>query len=460
MQKPIHQIYSFDQFTLDLTRGCLLRETEEIKLRPKSFEVLKFLIENNGRLISKDEIIKVVWQEMAVTDDSLVQCLKDIRLALDDKSQSYIKTVPRRGYIFEKEVSENGATVYTEETAGVHLVIEETVENGHGDKKLLTASPRRRVGRLSALITVIGLALIGSLAYGLFSYLRQPPASPFKSVSIKQLTTDGKSGGGVISPDGNYVAYVIDDNGQTSLWVRQVAAVNPLQIAPPSGKGYGRMVFSPDSSFIYYVQSDVLYQMPVLGGTARKILEGVNSAVTFSPDGKRFAFVRGGEGEQKLILANADDSGEEQTLAIRNHPDFFILPVLGNTGLAWSPDGKIIASPGGDGGGFGQAYPVAVSVADGTQKPMTEKRWNAILRMAWLADGSGLLMNAKDNGLDATRQIWHVSYPNGVPQRIYNDDNEYDTLSLSANSDKLVSVRRESHSNIWVIESSRRTNQP
>ena len=97
MQKLTHQIYSFDEFTLDLTRGSLLRQTEEIKLRPKSFEVLKFLVENGGRLISKDEIIENVWTGTAVTDDSLVQCLKDIRNALNDKSQIYIKTVPRRG---------------------------------------------------------------------------------------------------------------------------------------------------------------------------------------------------------------------------------------------------------------------------------------------------------------------------------------------------------------------------
>ena len=125
MQKQAHQIYSFDEFTLDLTRGCLLHQTEEIKLRPKSFEVLKFLVENGGRLITKDEIIEIIWQGMAVTDDSLVQCLKDIRRALDDKAQEIIKTVPRRGYIFEKEVSENDAADYTEETADIHLVIEE-----------------------------------------------------------------------------------------------------------------------------------------------------------------------------------------------------------------------------------------------------------------------------------------------------------------------------------------------
>ena len=147
MQKPVHQIYSFDEFTLDLTRGSLLHGTEEIKLRPKSFEVLKYLAENGGRLITKDELIEAVWLETAVTDDSLVQCLKDIRHALNDRSQAFIKTVPRRGYIFEKEVSENNAAViYTEETAGVHLGIEEVEEaNGHDDENLLPASPRPRV---------------------------------------------------------------------------------------------------------------------------------------------------------------------------------------------------------------------------------------------------------------------------------------------------------------------------
>src|SRR5215213_9387886 len=128
MQKTTHQTYSFGEFTLDLTRGALFRGDEELKLRRKSFEVLKYLTENQGRLVSKDELIDFVWQGMAVTDDSLVQCLKDIRTVLDDRSHAYIKTVPRRGYIFEKEVKENGAGLYVEETTGIHLVIEETDE--------------------------------------------------------------------------------------------------------------------------------------------------------------------------------------------------------------------------------------------------------------------------------------------------------------------------------------------
>src|SRR6267378_3932658 len=135
MQKLSHETYWFDEFALDLTRGCLLRGHEEIKLRPKSFEALKYLVENNGRLISKDELIHAVWIDTAVTDDSLVKCLKDIRHALSDETQQIIKTVPRRGYIFDKEVRDNGSaqvTTYTEETAGVQLIIEEGT-NGHGD---------------------------------------------------------------------------------------------------------------------------------------------------------------------------------------------------------------------------------------------------------------------------------------------------------------------------------------
>ena len=136
MQNLSHQTLFFADFTLDLTRGCLQRGKDEIKLRPKSFEVLKYLVENNGRLIAKNELIQAVWLDTAVTDDSLVQCLKDIRHALRDEAQQIIKTVHGRGYIFDKEVSDQSpalVTTYTEETAGVQVIIEEQEGNGDGD---------------------------------------------------------------------------------------------------------------------------------------------------------------------------------------------------------------------------------------------------------------------------------------------------------------------------------------
>lgn len=131
--KSEHQTYSFGEFTLDLTRGCLLHRQEDIKLRPKSFQVLKYLVENNGRLISKDELIKAIWVDTAVTDDSLVQCLKDIRRALRDEVQQIIKTVHGRGYIFDQEVKGSFSaqvTTHTEDIAGSQVIIEEEVTNG------------------------------------------------------------------------------------------------------------------------------------------------------------------------------------------------------------------------------------------------------------------------------------------------------------------------------------------
>jgi DNA-binding winged helix-turn-helix (wHTH) protein/TolB-like protein/tetratricopeptide (TPR) repeat protein len=155
MQKISHQTYYFEDFTLDLTRGRLLRAGAQVKVRPKTFLLLTYLVMHNNRLISKEELIGAVWPDTAVTDDSLVQCLKDVRYVLGDGSQTLIKTVPRRGYIFDRAVNEDKpegeARSYIEETTGVHLVIEEE-ENDAGatiiqnaDAPALTPSRVRRL---------------------------------------------------------------------------------------------------------------------------------------------------------------------------------------------------------------------------------------------------------------------------------------------------------------------------
>ncbi len=102
--------YHFGEFTLDVARGCVLKAGEEIKLRPKVYETLKYLVEHPGRLIGKQELIQAVWPDAFVTDDSLVQCTVELRRALDDQEQQLLKTVPRRGYVFEAQVVQRPAT--------------------------------------------------------------------------------------------------------------------------------------------------------------------------------------------------------------------------------------------------------------------------------------------------------------------------------------------------------------
>ena len=105
--------YSFEGFTLDLERGGLWRGAAELKLRPRVFEALKYLVLNNNRLVAKDELIKALWPDSFVTDDSLVQCLVELRRALGDEGQACIKTVPRRGYIFTASVGDASRTAPT-----------------------------------------------------------------------------------------------------------------------------------------------------------------------------------------------------------------------------------------------------------------------------------------------------------------------------------------------------------
>jgi predicted ATPase/DNA-binding winged helix-turn-helix (wHTH) protein len=103
--ETIASTYQFGEFILDEAKGCVLKAGKEIKLRPKVYEALKYLVRNAGRLIGKQELIQAVWPDSFVTDDSLVQCTVELRRALDDRDQQLLKTVPRRGYLFNAQVT-------------------------------------------------------------------------------------------------------------------------------------------------------------------------------------------------------------------------------------------------------------------------------------------------------------------------------------------------------------------
>jgi adenylate cyclase len=98
--------YQFEGFLLDLTRGALLTASgEEVRLRHKSFDLLCLFVVNAGRLLDRDRINQAVWSDLIVSNDSIAQCVRDIRRALGDEAQVLLRTVPRRGYIFTANVT-------------------------------------------------------------------------------------------------------------------------------------------------------------------------------------------------------------------------------------------------------------------------------------------------------------------------------------------------------------------
>jgi len=307
------------------------------------------------------------------------------------------------------------------------------------------------------MIAVAALLLVtGGIGFAVYKFWDKPVKAP-QAFKIERLTTNGKARDAAISPDGKYVVYILDEGGQQSLWTRQVATSSNVQITPPADVGYWALSFTPDGNYINFGRIEkntqaALYQMPVLGGAQKKLLSDVYGAVSYSPDGKQFAFVRGNYpnlGESALLIANADGTGE-RVIAQRRQPETF--PWWRLQPPAWSPDGNTIACiAGSNSTGSGLMNIVEVKVADGTIKPVTSQGWYEIKRVAWLEDQSGLLVIGAVKSSDFfNQQIWHISYPGGEARRITTDLSEYFGLSLTADSNVIAAVQSNRISNIWV----------
>ncbi|MEJ7847837.1 MAG: DPP IV N-terminal domain-containing protein [Pyrinomonadaceae bacterium] len=309
-----------------------------------------------------------------------------------------------------------------------------------------------------AVAAITLLLVIGGIGFAVYKFWAKAD-KPLQVLKIERLTTNGKSANAAISPDGKYVVYTVDEGGQHSLWVRQVAASSSVQIIPPAEDVYYLgLTFTPDSNYINFVKAEFeknvdasLYQMPVLGGTQKKLITNAEGGVSYSPDGKQFAFLRGNYpnmGESALFIANADGTGE-RILASRKTPERF---PSRETAPAWSPDGKTIACIVSDETkGIGRSHVVEVNVADGTSKTVVTKEWEDIFQIAWLPDKSGLLvLGVEKPTVNYIGQIWRFSYPEGEARRITADFNDYRSMSLPSDSNALVTVQSNTISNIWV----------
>ena len=173
------------------------------------------------------------------------------------------------------------------------------------------------------------------------------PAAAFslQDAEIVRLTTTGNAGLPAISPDGRYVAYVQDDGDDESLWIRQTATPSNVQIvAPRAGVRIGALTVTPDGNFVDYVAIEqspqvayTLWRVPFLGGSPRRLIDGVHSGVGWSPDGRQLAFVRmhGQLGEEGLDLVIADAEGRNERVLATTTPSGRRLFLAGQSRRVW-----------------------------------------------------------------------------------------------------------------------------
>ncbi len=295
-------------------------------------------------------------------------------------------------------------------------------------------------------LVVMLLLLSGAVAIGGFEWNRRGAtnvADAFQRMRFAKVTTSGNilSDGVTVSPDGKYLVYIVEEGGTHSLWVKQSEVQSARQTLPASDADFKAVTFSPDSNRIYYVtqksgEPAALFEVPVLGGTPRRLVTDIGSPVAFSPDGGRMSFARG---ESTLIVASPDGSNQRE-LARSENGDKWLM-------TSWSPDGQKL---------MGAVYSpsdsmcrlIEINVADGSLSRFNSPAWLRIGGLQWLGEDEGLILTGRDPETQLS-QIWHISYPDGTPTRVTNDPNSYQGLSVAIKAGAIASVQQNRTVNIW-----------
>ena len=342
------------------------------------------------------------------------------------------------------------------------IAVKQDLESGEILRERHPVQSSRHARRSIAVGGAIVLVTLGIWIAWMATTGRRSPPTEFSSIKLSRLTTTGKATLAAISPDGRYVVHAVRDRGRESLWMRQVATTSDVQIVPPEEINYFGLTFGPDGNYVYYAgyrkgaAGAFLFRIPILGGAATRVIGDIDSAPAFSPDGARFAFVRGVPASGKTQLLVADTNGANaRILAARTVPQTFQLFVA----PAWAPDGKTIVVAASNAGDVGFAFPsgerstiVAIDIENGSERQFTQKRWEFVSGIAWLADQRSLVI-AGGSGMAFDNQLWLVT-PSGENRRITNDLTNYIGVSLAAPAHSLVSVQGETISTLSVIPGS------
>jgi serine/threonine protein kinase/Tol biopolymer transport system component len=307
------------------------------------------------------------------------------------------------------------------------------------------AAPAARRSTWSLVVATLALlAVLAGAGWGAYRYLAgSAPAQPvpFQNFTISEVTNSGEVAEAAISPDGKYILSAKKSEGLESLWLHNVPTASDTRIIAPEAVEYTSLAFSPDGNYIYFkliasATQHNLYRATVLGGTPQMIVRDVDSNIAFSPDGKRIAYIRANDPvvDQSRLLSAAMDGSDEKvlfsgpiTLALSRH-------------VTWSPDGKHIAwstiSTGKSLGGL-----VMFDLASRKASPYATFDDKGIGSLAWLPDGSGLLVGYRTMETFGHTQIGFLSYPDAEFRAVTRDTNSYTSISVSADGNVIASVQ-------------------
>ena len=455
----------FDQFQLDLSSGKLRRSGAPVPIQDQPFQVLRLLLESEGRVVTREQLRTALWPEDTFVDfeRGVNTAVKKVRQALEDSAErpTFVETLPKIGYRFLVPVE------WTSDEGGKraqHSVVPIAPPGPIPVPQPM--APKRNWGRTSA-IAFLAAAVSASAGFMAKenSYLARtrwgallrrvvfgdPPAPP-TLMSQRRLTAnpdDAPLTAGVISPDGKYLAY----SDPTGLYVRQVEGGETHSIPLPKGFDALPESWFPDSVHLVVTWLDKaaedppsLWAISMMGGTPRKLADQGSSA-RVSPDGSQIAFLKGMWDYEQIWLVDANGNAARKILDGGN--DRF-------GPIAWAPDGKQFA------------YVRLFEHSDSRQigvYDVTKGQSETILtdpglglEIAWVTPRRLIYSLAEAQPNQGDSNLWWVELdartgrPSGSPTRITSDRDAIASISVTSDGRRMALVRSASQADVYLTE--------
>jgi DNA-binding winged helix-turn-helix (wHTH) protein/Tol biopolymer transport system component len=414
---------------LDLEDGFLRCGGEEVALRPKAFELLAYLVEHQGRLVTKTALIEAVWPDVAITDNSLVQCLLEVRRALADDSHQLIRTVARRGYVFTAPVT-TPIVEFPHKPAGAP-----------GERGPLPSSPGRAVRKtLNRKIMTGALVLLAMAALGLILVrLTRPVKHELTYTQITNFTDSAVAP--ALSPDGRMVAFYRSNtwfHSPDQIYVKVLPSGEPVQLTNDPRLKYG-VAFSPDGSRIAYTVEEPpdwqTFTVSPLGGEPSLLLS--NAAGLTWLDQRRVLFSEIRTGAHMGIVTAMENRSEYRKLYFPKHER-----AMAHFSYA-SPDRKwalvVEMDP--------VWQPCRVIPLDGSSAGRQVGPQGQCTSAAWSPDGKWMYFGAE---MDGNHHLWRQRFPAGQPEQITSGPTEEDGVAVAPDGRSLITSIGLQESAVWI----------